>query len=59
MVSEGYHAIKMDGCEFLIASDNDGRLDLTDIYVQVWHIAVLLVPHMRFILRKYVRRQTA
>lgn len=35
MVNEGYHAIKLDGCEFLIASDNDGRLDLTDIYVQV------------------------
>lgn len=35
MVSEGYYAIKMDGCEFLIASDSDGRLDLTDIYVQV------------------------
>ena len=36
MVNEGYHAIKLEGCEFLIASDNDGRLNLQDIYVQVW-----------------------
>ena len=35
MVEEGYHAIKLDGCEFLIASDSDGRLNMGDIFVQV------------------------
>lgn len=32
---EGYHAIKLEGCEFLLATTADGKLDLSDVYVQV------------------------
>ena len=32
---EGYQAIKLDGCEFLLATNSDGSLDLSDAYVQV------------------------
>lgn len=31
---EGYHAIKLEGCEFLLATTADGKLDLSDVYVQ-------------------------
>ncbi|KAK9825267.1 hypothetical protein WJX74_004537 [Apatococcus lobatus] len=29
-----YHSIKLEGCDFLIGSTNDGRLDLSDMFVQ-------------------------
>lgn len=38
---EGYHAIKLQGCEFLLATTADGRLDLSDVYVQVYSLFIM------------------
>ena len=40
---EGYHAIKLEGCEFLLATTADGKLDLSDVYVQVSGLLCLLL----------------
>lgn len=40
---EGYHAIKLEGCEFLLATTADGKLDLSDVYVQVSDVLCLLL----------------
>lgn len=50
---EGYHAIKLEGCEFLLATTSDGRLDLSDVYVQVRNMHAAEHKHLHLLPAKH------